>query len=207
MSNTKVTLYHANWCGHCKNFMPTWNALKNVFGKNNIEHAEYESDANSKEVQKAGVQGFPTIRITQNNKTYDYNGPRTPDGLINEVLPNLQKGGGSVRRYEVNYTGEGGSTFLKGVKNAIIAQGEASKRYRKEIWESVEAKKKAAAKSVSNVSREGKNAIILKGVNLDSTALKVKCAEAAKAEKLAVQTPTTPPPTTPAPAPAAAQRI
>ena len=30
---TKITLYHADWCGHCKRFKPTWEALKGVFKK------------------------------------------------------------------------------------------------------------------------------------------------------------------------------
>ena len=104
MSDIKVTLYHANWCGHCKTFMPTWDALKKVFDKNNIKHAELESVSNVEEVKNAGVNGFPTIRISKDNKDYDYNGPRTPDGLMSELLPNLQMGGGITKRYMVSYS-------------------------------------------------------------------------------------------------------
>ena len=68
MLDNNITLYHANWCGHCKNFMPTWNALKDVFDKNNVTYAEYESDNNSAEVSAAGIRGFPTIRISKNGQ-------------------------------------------------------------------------------------------------------------------------------------------
>ena len=104
MSNTKVTLYHADWCGHCKNFMPTWNALKKIFDQNNVKYDEYESDKNIEEIKNANVNGFPTIRISKNNKEYDYNGSRSPDDLLNEILPNLQKGGSKTKRIMINYS-------------------------------------------------------------------------------------------------------
>jgi glutaredoxin len=99
---TKITLYYANWCGHCKNFKPTWKALKPLFEKNNIDYAEYEEGSDEKIIQAAGVEGFPTIRIEKNNEEYEYNGNRDVDSIIHEVLPNLQKGGGSFR-YKIIY--------------------------------------------------------------------------------------------------------
>ena len=33
---TKVTLYYADWCGHCTKFKPTWEGIKQVFKLNNI---------------------------------------------------------------------------------------------------------------------------------------------------------------------------
>ena len=40
----KVKLYYANWCGHCKSFKPTWEALKPLFEKNNVEFSEFEEE-------------------------------------------------------------------------------------------------------------------------------------------------------------------
>ena len=105
MSDTKITLYHANWCGHCVNFLPTWKALKDVFNLNNIKHEEYEDSANPKVIKEANINGFPTIRISKNNKEYDYNGPRTPDDILHAVIPNLQIGGNNktTKRHMINY--------------------------------------------------------------------------------------------------------
>ena len=89
---TKITLYHAEWCVHCKIFKPTWDALKDVFEKNNIDFAEFEDGKNEAIIQKAGVDGFPTIRISKDSKDeYDYMGARTADAIIHELIPNLLK--------------------------------------------------------------------------------------------------------------------
>lgn len=91
MSTTSISLYHADWCGHCTRFKPTWEALKPEFKKHNITFNEYEHSKNSNEIREAGVTGFPTIKITKNNNTYDYTGPRDPTSILDEL--NKQYGG------------------------------------------------------------------------------------------------------------------
>lgn len=95
--NIKTTLYHANWCGHCKTFMPEWKSLAaDMDGKkikhNNVifSHAAFEESAlrDSKEdatVNGEPVRGYPTIKISiEKNgatKEFEYNGKRRKDEI------------------------------------------------------------------------------------------------------------------------------
>ena len=65
MKNGRViVLYHAEWCGHCKDFMPEWHKFTAVMKNKpevNCMTAEVES-SNLGLIPEAGVEGFPTIR-------------------------------------------------------------------------------------------------------------------------------------------------
>ena len=63
---TKVTLYYANWCGHCKTFKSIWNSLKPYFQKYNIEFKDYEESLNSQIMEDNNINSFPTIIIEKN---------------------------------------------------------------------------------------------------------------------------------------------
>lgn len=85
MSYTKVILYHANWCGHCKTFMPEWENLKKKLDELKIKHEEYEADKNKDKIPK-DIEGYPTIRLIKNSEIDDdyddYIGERTVDAII-----------------------------------------------------------------------------------------------------------------------------
>lgn len=100
--NTKITLYHANWCGHCKNFLPQWNALTKTLDKHNISYEDFEDTRDQKIISDANIIGFPTIKITKNSNEYEYNGDRTVDGILNEL--GIQVGGSSSKRIIIKYT-------------------------------------------------------------------------------------------------------
>lgn len=104
MVTVDSTLFHANWCGHCKNFLPEWNDIKKKIEKIeekgglrngvNITYHEYESDTIDKnpslgKINGKDLRGYPTIRITvssgKKSIEYEYDGKRKADELLNHI--------------------------------------------------------------------------------------------------------------------------
>jgi thiol-disulfide isomerase/thioredoxin len=60
-----ILLIHANWCGHCVRFMPTYKKLSELLGMKflclSIEHSELEK--NSSLNKSLNVTGFPTMKF------------------------------------------------------------------------------------------------------------------------------------------------
>ena len=103
MSNDKIMLFYANWCGHCKTFKPTWEALKPILDKNNISHEEYESE-NTEVMSKYAIRGYPTIKVQKNNEVVDYNGPRDPASILHFLnVNNTEQSGGAKKNYYNKY--------------------------------------------------------------------------------------------------------
>lgn len=91
------TLYHAKWCGHCRNFLPEWEKFKEqveaIGGKHGnikITTHEFEDTQLSRDkpvtINGQPIGGFPTLKITvkQNGKTkeIDYAGKRKAKELF-----------------------------------------------------------------------------------------------------------------------------
>jgi len=89
----EVSLFYANWCGHCIRFKPYWDEfVKNVSKKSNIVTNSYE-DSDAKSISKLGIingkpiVGYPTIKITviypnKNKKEIEYQGKHNSDDLM-----------------------------------------------------------------------------------------------------------------------------
>ena len=74
---TDLMLFKAEWCGHCKNFIPVWNTLKNDNSLNKkFNFVTYDSEQNSKIVSKLNIQGYPTLLIKKNDTITEYKGAR-----------------------------------------------------------------------------------------------------------------------------------
>ena len=86
---TNVTLYFADWCGHCKQFInSTWTKAVETFDNNNdIVLNQVDCTNIQTEIKTpAGnsIKGFPTVIINYKNKDgeyveEEYNGSRTYD--------------------------------------------------------------------------------------------------------------------------------
>tara|TARA_R100001163_G_C5067628_1_gene206910 strand:+ start:953 stop:1249 length:297 start_codon:yes stop_codon:yes gene_type:complete len=75
-----LVLGYADWCGHCKNFMPTWNEFKAKHG-NVIDIRELNADKDKQEIENLGIRGFPTLLMLNGKKKIKYEGERTLPAL------------------------------------------------------------------------------------------------------------------------------
>ena len=92
-----LTLFHASYCGHCHDFYPTWEQMKNNKKTDKyFEFRSYESeeiDGLSDKIKLVGgkpIRGFPTIKIKIANKEWDYDGKRTSSKIFEFILNQLK---------------------------------------------------------------------------------------------------------------------
>lgn len=81
----KVTYYTLNGCPHCTAFNPEWTAFEKMAKVEGIETVKYDARTDRAAVEKAGVDGFPTITITQDGTTTTYGGERKAAALMETV--------------------------------------------------------------------------------------------------------------------------
>jgi len=80
-----IILFKASWCGHCRNFEPTWQKLMN-----NIKHLEFithehDDSHSAKLMEKIKISSFPTILIYINNQYINYEGSKDYHTIYNFV--------------------------------------------------------------------------------------------------------------------------
>ena len=76
-SKNEIILVKASWCGHCKNFLPTWNTLKmdeNLKQKYIFTTLDEKEDA--EKIKQYDVKGYPTILIKKDDIITNYEGSR-----------------------------------------------------------------------------------------------------------------------------------
>jgi thiol-disulfide isomerase/thioredoxin len=81
-----IHLYKAQWCGHCKVFLPIFEDFKRKIEKEELSVSIKIIDADDKETQKLmednGIEGFPTVLFIKGTNKIKYEGERTVDGLM-----------------------------------------------------------------------------------------------------------------------------
>tara|TARA_B100001989_G_C24483025_1_gene435484 strand:- start:471 stop:869 length:399 start_codon:yes stop_codon:yes gene_type:complete len=83
-----VTFYYANWCGHCMEFKPIYNEVKEFFSNNqNVNFIEKEDNLIDEKdtINGKPIYAYPSIKLNTNNNEFQYNGNRTKEGLISEI--------------------------------------------------------------------------------------------------------------------------
>ena len=79
--------FYAPWCGHCKSLAPEYEkAAKTLRGV--VKIVAVDATEHGGIAQKYGVQGYPTLKIfgADKKKPTDYQGQRTGDGIVSEVM-------------------------------------------------------------------------------------------------------------------------
>ena len=65
-----LMLFHADWCGHCKTFMPIWDEATTYYNKNphklsngNTLKLEKVESTDSATMKKYKIKGYPTVKF------------------------------------------------------------------------------------------------------------------------------------------------
>lgn len=78
----KLKLFFADWCPHCVDFKPVWNAVKQKYQHIDFIDVDCTNDAPSLDY----VQGFPTISLFNNEKHVEnYENERSLDAFENYI--------------------------------------------------------------------------------------------------------------------------
>jgi thiol-disulfide isomerase/thioredoxin len=84
-----LMLFHAGWCGHCVEFMPTFEKLKREFVDADKLNVVKISDKNTDLIEKYQIGGFPTIKLYDGKDFHEYQGGRDIVSIrhyVNSVL-------------------------------------------------------------------------------------------------------------------------
>ena len=86
-------VFYTNWCGWSKRALATLNSdeFKNKFqevqDKATVVLVDCEG-AGKEECAKRQINGYPTMKLFKGDKSIDFNGDRTPDGIVNFIKQN-----------------------------------------------------------------------------------------------------------------------
>jgi len=87
-----LTMYYADWCGHCQTAKPEFAKLgstQTIGGKVvNIKMVNPETQPD--EVAGVNIRGFPTIVLKNGDKVVEYAGHRTHDALLAFLQENVK---------------------------------------------------------------------------------------------------------------------
>lgn len=84
-----MVLFHADWCGHCKKFMPTWDELSSKWNESQNEMKfikvecgkSAENPEHAEIMKKYNIKGYPTILVFENGKSTEYNQGRDKSSI------------------------------------------------------------------------------------------------------------------------------
>lgn len=97
----EVTLYYANWCGHCVDAKKAWSELTEKLNKmgnqhngvpiilNSFEDSQLQKKQMRATINNQDIEGFPTIKFglncNGNSKEFDYSKPRKATIILDYI--------------------------------------------------------------------------------------------------------------------------
>lgn len=85
-----LVVFHAEFCGYCKQFMPVWQELKTKIPQDKLTLLDFQMEKEPEIIQQNNVKGFPDIRLYPQgfpSQNYiSYQGNRQPDSLMRFVM-------------------------------------------------------------------------------------------------------------------------
>jgi len=90
INNPTLMLFHADWCGHCQSFMPTFDKFSENVNKSKVNIVKFNADTDKKYTGGFNVEGYPTVmlHVPKLKRFIDYNGDRTMGDLVKFVNEN-----------------------------------------------------------------------------------------------------------------------
>ena len=84
-SGTKLVLFYADWCGHCKKIKPVWDETSKEVNVDEIKMIKVNcgegSDKDQAIMKKYNIDGYPTIIKFVNGKAQLYQGDRDSESF------------------------------------------------------------------------------------------------------------------------------
>ena len=90
LNNPTLILFHAEWCGHCKTFMPIFDKFSENINKSKLNIVKFNADKDKKYISAFNVEGFPTIILhdPKLKRFIDYSGDRSMGDLVKFINEN-----------------------------------------------------------------------------------------------------------------------
>ena len=84
-SGTKLVLFYADWCGHCKKIKPVWDETSQEVNADEVKMIKVNcgegTEKDQEIMKKYNIDGYPTIIKFVNGKPQLYRGERDPDSF------------------------------------------------------------------------------------------------------------------------------
>ncbi|KAK2957061.1 putative Protein disulfide-isomerase [Blattamonas nauphoetae] len=127
-SKPVLCLFYGTWCGHCKQFHPTYlkaAQISNLRNDSSVIFAQIES-TETQLMTQFNIQGYPTLKFFPANQTtpkLNYNGKRTITDLLDWVSTNHNR---TFVNHVIELTANNSETVLDGKKPVVLYFGSPS---------------------------------------------------------------------------------